>query len=128
MSAIRVLVVDDEPDFLRMIQVRLESEHYEVVTAAGGREALELMKKSPPDAVLLDIMMPDMDGLEVLRKIRRFSKDLPVFMLTAFSDEKRFVAARKLNASGFVTKTDWMGEGMKNVTSALRLCARFQGR
>lgn len=128
MSALRVLVVDDEPDFLQMIRARLESERYEVITAAGGRDALELMKKTPPDAVLLDIMMPDMDGLEVLRKIRRSHKDLPVFMLTAFSDEKRFAAARKLNASGFVTKTDWMGEGMKNVTSALRLCARFQGR
>jgi len=127
-SALRVLVVDDEPDFLQMIRVRLESEHYEVVTAAGGREAFELMKKFPPDAVLLDIMMPDMDGLEVLRKIRRSHKDLPVFMLTAFSDGKRFAAARKLNASGFVTKTDWMGEGMKNVTSALRLCARFKSR
>lgn len=122
----RILVVDDEPDFLRVIRSRLEAEHYEVLTVSDGKQALEIIRQEKPDVVLLDIMMPGMDGLEVLRKIRRDNKTLPVFILTAYSNEARFKEARKLKASGFLNKSDHLGEGIKNVTSVLRIASRYR--
>jgi two-component system response regulator VicR len=93
-----ILVVDDELEFLKMMRVRLEANNYEVVTAVNGEEAMEKLKSYKVDAVLLDIMLPDINGLDILRDIRKKDKNLPVFMITAFPSEKRFALANKLNA------------------------------
>ena len=122
----KILVVDDEPDFLRMIKMRLEAKGYDVVTATNGKEALENFKSEKPDAVLLDIMMPGIDGLQVLRKIRRHDKDLPVFIITAFSSEERIKLATKMNASGFIIKTGDLQEEIERVFTASRMADRFR--
>ena len=124
----KVLVVDDEPDFLKIIRKRLETNNFQVITAGSGKEALDKIKKDKPDAVFLDILMPELDGLETLRKIRRKSKDLPVFMITAFSNEERFKLAKHLKASGFVVKTSDLKREVESITGALRISARYKGR
>lgn len=124
----KVLVVDDEPDFIKMIKLRLESVGYEVIVASKGTEALELVKKEKPSAVLLDILMPGMDGLEVLRKIRAQDKKLPVFMVTAFSTQERFELANELSASGFIVKTSDMKREVENITSAIMIAGEYRGK
>ena len=104
MPAKRILLVDDEPELLKAMRIRLVSWGYDVLTAANGKEAMRLVKKEVPDAIILDIMMPEMDGIQVLRRIRANNKKLPVLMLTAYGDDKNFKEAEKLGISGFVHK------------------------
>ena len=115
----KILVVDDEPDFLEIITTRLTANDYEVVTASNGDEALDRIKTAKPDVVLLDILMPGMNGLEVLRKIRKMDSKLPVYMVTAFSTDERFKMANKLGASGFIVKTNDLAKEIDNITAAL---------
>lgn len=122
----RILVVDDEPDFLDVIKMRLESCNYEVLTASDGKKALEVFKAAKPDAILLDIMMPKMDGLQVLKQIRKIDKNIPVFMVTAFSNDERFGLAQKLNASGFIVKTGDLKEEIAHITSILTIANRYK--
>jgi len=123
----KILVVDDEQAFLRVLQNRLESMGYEVVTASNGKEALEKIKTDKPDAVLLDIMMPVLDGIQTLKEIRKKDKNLPVFMLTASSDTERFKSAKDLNASGFIIKTGDLKIEINNITNVLNLAAKYKG-
>lgn len=121
----KVLVVDDEQEFLGILSVRLEAEGYEVVTAMDGEEGLRKVKSEKPDVVLLDIQMPKQDGLKTLEKIRKFSKRLPVYMLTAFSNPERFKLAGKLSASGFLVKNGDLKRQVADIASSLRLSAKF---
>ena len=125
MAKRKILIVDDEPDFLEIMRVRLEADDYEVTTAANGDAALNYVKNDKPDAVLLDILMPGIDGLEVLRRIRKMDESLPVYIITAFSTDERFKEANKLGASGFIVKTDDLAKEVENITSALDMSARF---
>ncbi len=122
----KVLVVDDEPDFLVLLSVRLETAGYEVVTAPGGEEALQKLEQLEPDAVLLDIVMPGANGLSILKTIREKDKNLPIFMLTAFPDQERFKQARSLGASGFIYKATDLTQGLRDIASALRLASKFR--
>lgn len=123
----KILVVDDEPDFLELIKIRLEANKYDVITARNGKEALEKIRYEQPDAVLLDILMPKLDGLKVLEKIRKQDKRLPIFMITAFSTEERFKMARKLNASGFIVKTGNLNKEVENITGILSMADKYRG-
>ena len=87
--AVRILVVDDEPEALKLFGYSLHRQGYEVLVAQNGMEALEIIQEHKPDLVVLDVMMPDMDGYEVCRRIRNDpeAKHLPIVMLTAKSEE-----------------------------------------
>lgn len=122
-----ILVVDDELEFLKMIRLRLEANDYEVVTAINGEQAIEKLKNYKLDAVLLDIMLPDMNGIDILKIIRKDDKNMPVFMITAFSNPERFETANKYNASGFIIKTNDLQVEVNNITSAIRLADKFKG-
>ena len=126
MAKRKILIVDDEPDFLEVMRTRLEANDYEVTTAATGEEALNYVKNNKPDAVLLDILMPGIDGLEVLRRIRKMDEDLPVYIITAFSTDERFKEANKLGASGFIVKTDDLAKEVDNITGAIDMAVRFR--
>ncbi|MCS7215215.1 MAG: response regulator [Thermodesulfovibrio sp.] len=80
----KILVVDDEKNILMLYKAELEEEGYEVITANSGREAIELFETQKPDMVTLDIMMPDIDGIQVLRQIKQKNPNIPVIMLTAY--------------------------------------------
>jgi len=99
----RVLVVDDEHGVRESLRMVLK-ERYDVVTAASGRETLDLIDREPFDVVLLDILMPGMDGLEVLEQLKQRPLSLPVIMLTATKTVKTAVRAMKLGAGDYVTK------------------------
>lgn len=122
----KVLVVDDETDFLEVIKLRMEANGYTVVTATNGEDALKKVKSEKPDAVLLDILMPGIDGLEVLRRIRKSDENLPVYIITAFSTEERFKVANKFGASGFIVKTDDLSKQIESVNSALDIATRYR--
>jgi len=105
MSA-RVLVVDDIPVNVRLLEAKLSAEYFDVVTAGSGAEALRVIGEQPPDIILLDVMMPEMDGFEAMRRIRAHEgwKDLPIVALTAKAmkgDREQCMAA---GASDYVTK------------------------
>lgn len=124
----KILVVDDEIDFLEMIRLRLQSNNYDVVTAMNGKEALEKVKDEKPDAVLLDILMPGADGIDTLKKIREHNERLPIFLITAFSNEERFKLANKYNASGFIIKTSDLQNEIANISAAISISEKFKGR
>ncbi len=84
----RILVVDDEPDFASIVQSNLKKEGFEVDVAYDGVEGLEKVKANPPDAIVLDVMMPEMDGYEMCAELKKDEKyqDIPIVMLTAVAD------------------------------------------
>jgi CheY-like chemotaxis protein len=102
----RILVVDDEPDCVSIIQCRLEWCHYEVITASNGAEGLKIAEKEKPDIVLLDTNMPVMDGHEMLVRMRKHPilKDTPVIMVTALCGMHDIEAASALGIVDYVTK------------------------
>ncbi len=101
-----VLVVDDDPSILHVVKVNLQLDGMHVVTASTGTEALELARSEKPDVVMLDIMMPDIDGWMVLSELRGMlaTQDVPVIMLTAKTQEEARVLAFKMGAQQYLTK------------------------
>ncbi len=102
--AARILVVDDEPAIVETLQLVLEGAGHSVITAGSGNECLDAIARAPCDLVLLDLMLPDRPGLEVLGEIRKINRELPVVMLTAYGSIDTAVEATRLGASNFLTK------------------------
>ena len=102
-----VLVVEDDKDIRELIQLCLESDGLEVVTASDGREALARVEEVRPDAILLDLMMPEVDGWEVIRTLKARDDDIadvPVFMMTAYGDRQSRVRGALERACKYITK------------------------
>ncbi len=118
----RLLIVDDVPDNLFLVRTILEEEGYEIVTSSNGQEALKIAESEPPDLILLDVMMPKMDGYEVTRRIRAM-KDLPfipILLITAY-DRANAVKGLDLGADEFIRKPIEADELLARVRSLLRL-------
>ena len=128
MAKRKILVVDDEIDFLEMMRLRLEANDYSVVTASEGNEALEKFKKERPVAVLLDILMPGMDGIDVLKKMRREDTKIPIFIITAFSNEERVKIANKFNANGYIIKTSDLQQEIEKITATIDVAGKFKAK
>lgn len=116
---ISVLVVDDEPRIVELIRMTLEREGYEVYEAEDGYKALEKARQVLPDIVLLDVMMPDMDGFEVLKELRQ-SSSVPVIMLTVKGTEADKVQGLELGADDYVTKPFGHRELVSRIKAVLR--------
>jgi len=102
----RILVVDDEPDFCSIVQMNLEKEGFAVELAYSGVEGLEKVQANPPDAIVLDIMMPEMDGYEVCKKLKADEKyvDIPIILLTAVASH--VTSTRYSHRDGMSTEAD----------------------
>src|SRR5713226_580867 len=118
----RILVVDDEPVLVETIAYNLEQAGYQVTTAADGSSALEAARSETPDLIILDIMLPEMDGLEVCRQLRRESNTstTPIMMLTAKGDEIDKVVGLEVGADDYVTKPFGRRELLARVRALLR--------
>ena len=115
----RVLVVDDEPPIVRAVAANLRVRGFEVVTAASGETALAAVETHQPDCVVLDLGLPGVDGLEVLRRLRTWT-EIPVVVLTAVDGERDKVTALDLGADDYVTKPFGVAELMARIRVALR--------
>jgi two-component system, OmpR family, phosphate regulon response regulator PhoB len=102
----RVLIVDDDPDIQRLVSYNLTQAGFQVTTAATGRTAIEAVQKQSPDLIILDVMLPDIDGLEVCRTLRQrdHSRRIPIIMLTARTEEIDRVVGFELGADDYVMK------------------------
>lgn len=102
----KILVVDDEAEFVDAIKMRLEANGYIIITAYDGHEAIEKTKKEKPDLVLLDVVMPSVNGFETLSKLKTDPRtmNIPVIMLTAKSDAEYILDAGKLGAADYLVK------------------------
>jgi two-component system KDP operon response regulator KdpE len=118
-SAIVVLVVDDEAPIRRLLRTTLSVNDYRVIEAGTGAEALRLMRHDPPEVVLLDLGLPDMDGLDVIRAIRA-AGPVPIVVLSSRGEESAKVAALDLGADDYVTKPFGVAELMARLRTALR--------
>jgi two-component system phosphate regulon response regulator PhoB len=118
----RILVVDDEPDIMELVRFNLSQEGFEVDTAENGANALAQIGRRPPDLVILDLMLPDLSGADVCRKLRSMpeTSKLPVIMLTARSEEVDRVVGFELGADDYVTKPFSPRELVLRVKAVLR--------
>jgi two-component system KDP operon response regulator KdpE len=114
-----ILVIDDEPELRRAVASSLTAQGYEVRSAADGEEGLRLATLTPPDLIILDLMMPGMDGLEVCRRLRVWT-EVPILVLSARSQEPQKVLALDLGADDYLTKPFGMGELTARIRAALR--------
>ena len=116
----RVLVVDDEQNIVDILRFNLEREGYEVITAEDGIQGLAMARSSDPDLILLDVMMPEMDGFQVCRELRREDKLTPIIMLTAREEEADRVMGLELGADDYVSKPFSVRELMARVRTNIR--------
>lgn len=119
----RILVVDDEPNNRVLLQVMLSPDGYEVLTAASGTEALGMIADHPPDLIILDVMMPGMDGYQVASRIKSdaATMQIPIIMLTALSDRNSMMHGLNAGAEEFLTKPVVRAELSVRVRNLLRL-------
>ncbi len=122
----RILVVDDEKRMVRFIRLNLEHDGFQVISAYNGKEAVEHVRSSLPNLVLLDVMLPDIDGFQVLQKIREFSS-VPVIMLTAKGEEDDRVRGLEWGADDYVTKPFSPRELVSRVRAVLRRLETTEG-
>lgn len=124
MSA-KILVVDDEPSILKSIQYSLEKEGYQVAVATDGQAAVEAARREKPNLVILDVMLPSLDGYEVCRQIRA-EMPIPIIMLTAKGEEIDKVVGLEIGADEYVTKPFSLRELLARIKALLRLVSRYQ--
>lgn len=115
----RILVVDDEPLYQHLVRVNMEKEGYDVITAGNGEDALEIVATKNPDLVILDIMMPRLDGITTCERIRQFS-NVPIIILTARGEEQDRVRGLNVGADDYVIKPFSATELIARVRAVLR--------
>ena len=115
----RVLIVDDEPRYIRLLDANLRTEGYEVITANDGQQAIEVFSSQPIDLILLDIMMPRLDGFATCQRIREFS-NVPIIMLTAKGEEQDRVRGLDMGADDYLVKPFSATELLARVRAVLR--------
>ena len=114
-----VLVVEDQPELMRALRINLRARQYDVLTARNGREALAVAASHPPDAIILDLGLPDIDGTEVIVELRRWCK-APIIVLSGRTSPGDKIGALDVGADDYVTKPFAMGELLARLRAALR--------
>lgn len=119
MDKMHVLIVDDDPAILRLLSTNLKARDYEVTAASDGEEALQAVEMAFIDLIILDIMLPKLDGMEVCRRVREWS-NVPIIMLSARGGEQDKVTCLESGADDYLTKPFSMGELLARIKTALR--------
>ena len=119
-SPIRVLTVDDEPSLIELLSMAMRYEGWDVSTASFGTEAVNVARQSKPDAIVLDMMLPDFDGLEVMRRVRAFQPDVPVIFLTARDGVSDRINGLTAGGDDYVTKPFSLEEVIARLRGLLR--------
>jgi DNA-binding response OmpR family regulator len=122
----RILVVDDEPAVTELLSYNLRKAHYDVLVAADGRQALRMAREGAPDLIILDLMLPEIDGLDVCREIRRTSA-VPIIILTAQGEEVDRVVGLELGADDYMCKPFSVRELMARIKAVLRRAPAVPG-
>jgi len=120
----KILIVDDERDIVRTFQDRLEMDGYPIIIAENGKEGLEKVIKEKPDIILLDVIMPDMDGFEMLEALRKYpeGEECSVIMLTVRSQKEDVARAEACGVEGYLVKPFDLDEMLKKIESAWKRC------
>jgi len=121
----KILVVDDEPIIVKVLDSRLKANGYDVITASDGQEALTKARADSPDLIVLDVMLPKLDGWEILRRLRR-AKSTPVLMLTAKTSELDRVLGLEVGADDYLSKPFSVPELVARVNAILRRSGEYQ--
>jgi two-component system, OmpR family, KDP operon response regulator KdpE len=116
----KVLVIDDEPPIRKLLRMGLSAHGYEILEAPSGRVSLELLEQKKPDLIILDLGLPDIQGLDLLRMIRSRNESVPIVVLSSRGDEAGKVQALDLGADDYVTKPFGMDELLARIRAALR--------
>lgn len=119
MHRTNILTVDDEPATLKLLQANLKTDGYDTLSAIDGAEALKVIEEKMPDLVVLDIMMPKIDGFEVLRRVREWSQ-LPIIVLSARGDDEDKIKCLNMGADDYISKPFSVGELLARVRTVLR--------
>lgn len=119
----RIMVVDDKSRYLRLLQINLVTEGYQVITATNGMDAIEQVVSEPPDLILMDIVMPKLDGISTCERIRQFSS-IPIIMLTGRASEEDKVKCLNIGADDYITKPFSATEVLARVRAVLRRTVR----
>lgn len=127
-SPIRILAVDDEPSLTELLSMAMRYEGWQVATAASGSEAVRVARETRPDAIVLDIMLPDFDGLEVMRRIRTDLPDVPVIFLTAKDAVTDRISGLTAGGDDYVTKPFSLEEVIARLRGLLRRSGAAQSR
>ncbi len=128
MAEFKILLVDDEKDFLKIMGERIKSWGYEVIEASTGAEGMEAFRAKRPDVVILDYMMPGMDGITTLKEIRKLDKKVAVIMFTAHPEAKAMEGARKLNVGAFIPKLSAYTDTQNLLRAAIQMIEKKSGR
>jgi len=128
MSKLRVLLVDDEKDFLTVMSRRIESWDHEVIPVPGGKEALKAIKEKKADLVILDYMMPEMDGVATLKAIRKIDDKIPVIMFTAHLEEKVIEGTENLRVDAFIPKLSVYSDSQSALKTTLDINKKLLGK
>lgn len=128
MPKTKILIVDDEPDFLELMALRIESWGHSVLKATCGRDAISVARSEKPDIMVLDYMMPEMDGVTTLKEIRKFNKDLPVIMFTAYPNTKTMGDTDKLGIQAFIPKLSAYSEVVPALRAAVEMLLKKAGK
>jgi two-component system alkaline phosphatase synthesis response regulator PhoP len=126
MSDMRILVVDDEANIVQLARLYLEREGFKVLSVADGRAALQAVETAPPALVVLDVMLPEMDGFEVCRRLRAQDNNVPILMLTARDEDFDKILGLELGADDYMTKPFNPRELVARVKAILRRGERVQ--
>jgi DNA-binding NtrC family response regulator len=124
MGKLKVLLIDDEQDFLDVMSVEMQAWGYEVVTALDGKAAMDILKKENPDTVIIDYLMPEMDGITLLKEIRTVNKDIPAIMFTAYPNAKAIGGTHKLNVFAFIPKLSVYSDAEETLKTALNMAEK----
>ncbi len=119
MSKVTIVIIEDEKNICNFIESALESHDYKVMTAHNGRDGLSLINSSCPDLILLDLGLPDLDGIEIIKNVRCWSR-IPIIVISARTQEHEKVAALDFGADDYITKPFGISEMMARIRTALR--------